>query len=475
MKKILGAIGGIAVIGLLSYPGFGLLVEKGVHQQLDNMPKQYGMSVTLTDFHRHWFTSDAKILWKWQIPAHLTQNAQGQTVTISPQNYEKEFQIHIYHGPLVLTGGNVFFGIGHADTRIDWPLFSNLPIKDDFTKDSIFPHVNIQMALNFLFQTTWNTQIPAFKLTSNNSQNQIDWKGLTIHNKIRNKANSFKGNINFVGGVFKENKSYFGINNFVSDYNFKHDPSGLYTGKLDFNIGSLDITDLNNNKVHFAKWAVNSHSDVVNGLFSTEFMMNLAELSSNNKKMGPFEIDIEAAKINAAALNQMHEVLKPQQNASPSFRQKNFWSLITAIPELLKYGLEVNLKKFHLVFDNGAIDSNAKIVLLQNNSSSLLSLQPLQNLQGNISIEVSKAILSNMISELVEKQIAAKTVTENQPSPTAEDIHNAAVSRTTDKLTSLVKSGVLVSQSSNYLMQIKFEKGQFTVNGLAFDPSWLMI
>jgi len=414
-------------------------------------------------------------LWKWQIHAHLTQNAQAQTITISPQNYEKEFQIHIYHGPIVFAGGNIFLGIGHADTRIDWPLFSNLPIKDDFTRDSVFPHINIQMALNFLFQTTWNTQIPAFKLTAKNLQNQIDWKGLSIQSKIRSNANAFKGNISFEGGQFKQMNSRFGVNNLVSNYNFEHDPSGLYTGKLDFNVGSLDITDLNNNKFHLGKWMVNSHSAVNNGLFSTEFIMNLAEFSSNDKKMGPFEVDIEATKINAAALNQMHEVLKPQQNASPSFRQKNVWSLITAIPELLKYGLEVNLKKLHLVFDKGSIDSNAKIVLLENNASSLLSLQPLQNLQGNMSIELSKALLTNMISELVEKQMTAQTVGQNQPSPTAEDIHNAAVSRTTDKLVSLVKSGVLVSQSSNYLMQIKFEKGQLTVNGLNFDPSWLMI
>jgi len=475
MKKILGAIGGIAVIGLLSYPGFGLLVEKGVHQQLDAMPKQYGMSIELTDFHRHWFTSDAKILWKWQIPAHLTQNAQGQTITISPQNYEKEFQIHIYHGPLVVAGGKFFFGIGHADTKINWPLFSNLPVKEDFTKDSVFPQINIQMALNFLFQTTWNTQIPAFKLTAVDLQNQIDWQGLSIHNKIRDNSKSLKGSIQFKGGLFKQNKSVIGINNLESNYNFNHDATGLYIGELGFNVSSIDIQDLNQHKFHFGNWFVDSRSDISDGKFSTEFKMSLDEFSSADKKMGPFEIDIEAAKINAVALNQMHEVLKPQQNASPSFRQKNIWALLTAVPELLKHGLEVNLKKLHFVLDNGTIDSNAKIVLLENNSETLMSLQPLQNLQGNLQLELTQTMLSQWISELVEKQMSAQQLSPDQSPASSENIHQAAMSRTNDKLASLVKSGVLISQASNYLMRVKLDKGQLTINDLPFDSSWLIV
>ena len=218
MKKVLVGLGGAAVLGLLSYPGFGFLVEKGVRYQIAAMPKQYGMTVKLVDFHRHWFSSDAKILWKWQIPAHLSQNHQGQTITVSPQYYEKEFPIHIYHGPISFSKNAAFFGVGHADTRIDWPLFSNMPQKKEFSSNSIFPHVDIQMALNFLYQTTWKTSVPPFKLSSIDNKSVLLWQGLEIYNRIHGRAESVKGQINFAGGDLNLNglKSYVRLKNMLT-------------------------------------------------------------------------------------------------------------------------------------------------------------------------------------------------------------------------------------------------------------------
>lgn len=474
MRKILGALGGVAALGLLSYPGFGLLVEKGVRQQLTSMPKQYGMSVELTDFHRHWFTSDAKILWKWQIPAHLTQNSQGQTITISPQNYEKEFEIKIFHGPIVLTGGHLFFGIGHADTHIDWPLFSNLPLKDEFSKESIFPSINIQMALNFLFQTTWNTQIPAFKLIGVNQPNKIDWHGLVIHNQIKNNTEALKGEIDFPGvQVVKENTS-FDIQKLQSKYHFKHDDSGLYIGKLGFNVDAISLNDDQKNEFMIHNWVVESHSDIHQGLFSTEFVVNLKDLVVNQQKVGPLEFDLELSKINALALNQMHEVLKPQQNASPSFRQKNFWALMTTVPELLKHGMSLELKKFHLVLEQGTIDSHAQFSLAADEAGGLMALQSLKNLQGNVDIQLSQNLLSQWLKSVLEKQLSIQQLSLGN-SVSSNDIQQAAASRTDQKLKELVSSGVIKVDASDYVFHIKFNNGQLLVNDLPFNPSWLVI
>lgn len=474
MKKIVGALGGLAVLGLLSYPGFGYLVEKGVRQQLAAMPKQYGMSVELTDFHRHWFTSDAKILWKWQIPAHLTQNSQGQTITISPQNYEKEFEIKIFHGPLVMTSDTFFIGIGHADTHIQWPLFSNLPVKENFTKDSVFPSINIQMALNFLNQATWNTQIPAFKLKAVNHSNQIDWHGLEIHNKIKNNAQSFKGEIDFPGAHINQQNTLLDINNLHSDYHFKHDDSGLYIGKLGFDVDTLSIKDTQNHDFQVHEWKVASHSEVDQGLFSTELDVHFKDVIVNGEKFGPLALALELSKMNASALNQMHEILKPQQNASPSFRQKNIWALLTTVPELLKHGMDIRLKQLDLNLEQGKINTHAEFVLAPDEAGGVMALQSLKNLQGHIEIQVTQTLLSHWLKDLLEKQISIQQASLSS-SVSADEVHDAASSRADQKLKELVSLGVIKTNTSDYIFHINLSNGQLLVNNLPFNPAWLVM
>lgn len=93
MKKILAGVGVcILALGVLSYPGFGYLLERQLAHQIAQMPKQYGMSLQLKNFKRHWFSSDAVLHWEWHVPGHLTQNLQGQTVTVSPKILRKIFK-----------------------------------------------------------------------------------------------------------------------------------------------------------------------------------------------------------------------------------------------------------------------------------------------------------------------------------------------------------------------------------------------
>lgn len=473
MKKIYGVIGGLAAIGVLSYPGFGFLVEKGLRQQIEKIPKQYGLSVDLTDFKRHWFSSDVKLTCSWQIPAHLTQNAQGQTVTVSPQSYTKDFDIKIFHGPVVFQQGKFFMGVGYANTRLDWPLFSNLPGKDQFSKDSTFPQVDIKMALNFLFQTYWNTDVPAFSLVSLDNKTKLQWQGMSFNNKVGDDAKYLEGDIRFVGLNFTNNANLIRLTDLQSDYDFEKDDSGLYVGTGDFSFAEVDLTDSNNNKINLDNFNFHTSSEIEDKQFSSEFVMDLKKLRVNDLDMGPMELDFEVAKLNSGVLYRMHQMLQQEQNASPSFRQKNLWSMAASLPELVKYGLTVNLKKLHFVLNNGSIDSNGTVTIPAS-SDAVDALKALQNLQADWTIKVTQTLLVSWLSDLVEKQMSQQ-LPSDPASLGNQDLHQASISRINEKFALLVKSGVLIPQDSNYELRIKFQNGMLTVNDLKFDPSWLVI
>lgn len=479
MKKILVGCGGLATLCVLSYPGFGWLVEQGVRHQINGIPKQYGMKVELTHFQRHWFSSDAKILWKWQIPAHLSQNAQGQTITISPQNYEKEFPIHFFHGPLIFNHGSVFFGIGHADTHIDWPLFNNLPDKKQFSADSVFPRIDVQMALNFLYQTVWKTSIPPFQLSSLDKNDQVKWHGLHLFNKIKGKAESVKGKLESPGWevISKHSGGYFKIQNLWSKYYLSHDASGLMIGDVKLKIQDLKMKKPVGLAYELSHLSIDSSANVDQDLFSTTIQVKLDQWQSNQHYYGPLNMDMEISKVHALSLSHLKDLLKPEENASPSFRQRNIWSVIASVPDLLKHGLAVDLKDFHLVTPEGDIDAKAHLGLDPDTAASFLGMQLMQNLSGTLDLSFAQPMLANVLMRMVKDQIYLQQgiTADTIDAAKSKEIERAATERVQTKFAALVKEGVLLRESSNYMMHFKLNQGKLLLNNKQFDPGWLVV
>lgn len=474
MKKLIGSISALAAVGLLSYPGFGYLVEKGLQHQINAMPKQYGMVLELKDFQRHWFTSEAKLFWKWDIPAHLKQNMQGQTITVSPKHYEKEIQLHIYHGPLVIQNFKPFFGVGYASTQFKWPFTANNEVAPvEFAKESILPQVNVTMALDFLMHTHWKTEVPEFKLIDKDKKSQINWGGFVLKNTISANLNKIKGSLDLKDLDIKKPDANLSLSALDSEYDFKLDPVGIYVGDADFSLNHLALAK----DVEIDKLKIKNIADIHDNLFSTRFDGSLKSANINGFRFGPFNADIKISQINAQALAKAQETFHQQQNASPSFRNKSFLSVVAALPELLKFGAKLDLTQFHLVLPEGTIDSHLSLSMPADDTQSpMMNLQRMQALTGDANFNVSKTLLKNWLIDVLQKQIQSQQQLSLDPASAAatpQDIAQMATSRTTEKVDALVKAGVLVEQGDKYTLNLKLQNGQVTVNNLPFDPAWL--
>jgi len=465
MKKILLSVGSLAVIGALSYPGFGFLVEKGIRHQIEMMPKQYGMTVELKDFHRHWFSSDAKLFWHWDIPAHLKQNAQGQTITVSPQHFEKEINIQIAHGPIVFNKWQPFFGIGYAATTFNWPFKES---KVEFAKDSTFPQINVRMGLDFLMHTHWNTEVPAFSLISSDNTANINWGGMVLKNNIATNLDKISGNMYLKSLAIKNPQMSADIANFSSSYDFSLNKVGLYIGNATIALDKFSL----GNTLQFNDLKVNNDSAIADNLFSTEINLSLQSANINGTVLGPLSTKLQLSKINAAALYKVKKSFDQQQNASPNFRNKNLMTLVATIPELLKYGLQLNLQHFHLNLKNGVIDGKMQFTLpADEKSAAMLNIARMQTLSGTADFALGSTLVKDWLIDLVQKQLASQ----QQGNVTTVDLASIATARTSEKLASLVNDKVLIQKDEQYILHIKLQNGNITINDLAFNPAWLMI
>lgn len=475
MKKILVSVGIVAVAGVLSYPGFGLLVEKGLAHQIQSMPKQYGMMVELKDFKRHWFSSDVNLLWKWDVPAHLKQNLQGQTITVSPKHYQKEIHIQIFHGPVVLHNGKPFFGVGYAATTLKWPFDSQQTQSIEFSDKSVFPMIHVRMALDFLMHTHWKTEVPAFKLIAKDQSSEIVWGGLTLKNTLTTNLDKIKGQLNLVNLDIHKQEQVIDLKAFQTKYDFHLNPVGIYVGQASMALEQLNMGQA----LQLNQFKMANQADINKDQFSTQFKGQVESAQINGLKVGSSAVDIQISQINASALAKAQQSLYPQQNASPSFRNKGFLGVITTIPELLKYGANLDVNNFHLSLNKGTIDLNMKLALPADpQRNSLINLAQMQTLMGEAHLSVTQKLLVDWLVDLVAKQIQSQQQLGLEPAPMTEaptDYAQMARSRTTDKIEALVQSGVIAQKQDQYIFDLKLQNGQLTINNLPFDPTWLVI
>lgn len=475
MKKILASVGIVAVAGILSYPGFGFLVEKGLAHQIKSMPKQYGMVVELKDFHRHWFSSDVNLLWKWDVPAHLKQNLQGQTITVSPKHYQKEIHIQIFHGPLVIHNWKPFLGVGYASTTLKWPFDSQQKTSIEFSDNSVFPLVHVRMALDFLMHTHWKTEVPAFKLIAKDQSSEITWGGLTLKNTLTTNLDKIKGEVNLVNLNIHKQQKVIDLNGFETEYDFRLNPVGIYVGDASMALKQLHMGEA----LQLQNFKVENHADISKDLFSTRFKGQVQSAQLNGLKIGASQVDVEIGQINATALAKAQESLYPQQNASPSFRNKGFLGVITTIPELMKYGAHLDVNTLHLSLDKGTIDLNMKLALPADaQRNALMNLAQMQALMGDAHLSLTKNLLVDWLVDLLEKQIQSQQQLGLEPTPMVSgptDYAQIARTRTMDKIDALVKSGVIIQKQDQYVFDLKLQNGQLTINNLPFDPTWLVI
>ena len=471
MRKIIGGMGILATVGLLCYPGFGFLVEKGLRQQIAAAPKQYGMSIELKDFKRRWFSSDAKLYWKWFIPAHLTQNESGQTITVSPQHYEKEFNIKIFHGPLIIHDHKPFLGLGFAETTLNWPILDGGPKKEDFDDKSIFPIIKLSMAFDFLLQNHWLTSIPAFDLIGKNNQDEIKWKGLELSNQVNSNLSHLNGSVDFSGITLNKQGITFDVADFDTSYGLNQGPTGVYTGHVDVNLKDMSSKGIPAQAWHLHHLMVHANSNVEQDLFSTHALASLDSLDVNEERQGPFALDMTISKVNAVTLAKLHQALQQQQNASPNFRNKGLISLISSLPELLKHGLAIDIKQLDLQLNKGkmALDMNLSLPAALD-ATAMWSLQQLQALEGQINLKMSQSLLKHWVNKALKSQLQSSSLALDP----AQNIESIALKRSDDKIALLTSQGVLKLDSTDYLMHIKLHQGQWTVNDLEFDPTWLM-
>lgn len=531
MKKLIGLAGVIAVLVLGSYYGMGFVTERTLKKNINVMNQSNGFLVEVVEYHRGWFTSNALLHWRLQVPERVVKNTDGTSTTVPAQEYIVDMPLVIYHGPIIVANTGVHFGLGYAHTDLQFPASYSKQFADTFTSASTQPKLSLNVFVSYLNNCRFHTDVPKFNLITKQDNTQFDWGGMTSDLSVSSNLNRVDGRITIDGMELQKNKMQATVGTINSDYDLKATEAGLFLGDANLSLPSVVIAENDSNIFEARQFDVHSQSGVDNGLFHSELKTSLNKMVIRGKTYGPARLVVAIKNLDASVLAEINQESSKIQQGTDAQRQQALFALLPQLPKLFSKGAQFEISELSLGMPEGAINGNLLVTLPVENIGNPFQL--LQKLQGDAKLVVPVEVLKRLVLVSVEQKMRSKPLeqTTAQPSqaqpsnPTPADadieaikkdassaspLNKVAPSQATvpsqeaqnqaqqnnaaspapavlsevdfakqakeqseKKLQALVQAGLLSLQGTNYVVALTLNAGQLTVNGQPFNPQMI--
>jgi uncharacterized protein YdgA (DUF945 family) len=486
MKKLTGLIIILAVLILGGYYGMGVLTERTIKKNIEVINQSNGLFAQIEQYSRGWFSSDAKIKWRLHIPERVVTGEDGKSQTVAAQDYQMEMPVKIHHGPFIYANNSVRFGMGYAETVFAFPEQYDQKFAETFSKESTKPQLDLSIFVNYLNKSTIELSLPSFKLISKDGSGHFDWKGMSSTTKMSSNMGRVEGDIVIDGMTMSKDDTKVTLGEVSSDFNLHRTSAGLYLGEAKFSLPSFDVTVKDKKMFEISEFTVSSDSDIQNQLFSTHFNAAVKSVVANGLNYGPGELEVSLRNLDAEILADINRQATAMQNGTDAERQKAMMALLPELPKLFSKGAEFEISKLSLKIPEGVIEGNLLVSLPQGDSSNPFEM--LQRIQGNAKLKMPKILVKQLMQQSVLQQMSKQPDMQQaliqqmqstqqgsqpqatQPPPSQEQLAGMQADK---QIGAMEQNGLITSQDSDYVTEVKLEQGKFSVNGKPFDPAML--
>lgn len=484
MKKLTGLIVLVLVLTLGGYYAMGVVTERTVKKNLDVINQANGLTADVIEYKRGWFTSNALLSWRLHVPERVVKSTTGQIQTQPAQDYQMQMPLKVYHGPIIFSDRGVKFGLGYAHTDLNLPVNVAKQFKTVFTDASVAPEISMNLFVNFLNTSHLEMGIPQFKLIAKEGHAEFDWQGMNSVMSTTSSLQHVEGNFTVDGLRFVKDLMTSRVSNIKGEYTLHKTQNGLYLGDASLSVPSIQVQANDQTLFELSEFSLKSNSDITDGLFSSYFKTSLHKVFLHGKTYGPGSIQMAIKNLDAEVLARINAQSKTAQYETDLEKKKAMLMLLPELPRLFAKGAEFEISEMTLTMPEGAIEGNLMLSLPKEETQNPFQL--IQKLEGQGKIIVPLAVLKEaLLTSMMQKQA---TQASQLPAPAAVPapapgtltvttpavVDKVALSIEVDKhLQSMVQSGLLVQQGTDYTLEIKLSHGQFLVNGKPFNSAML--
>lgn len=477
MKKLAGVVIILAVLVLGGYYGMGILTENTIKRNIEIVNQSNGILAEIVQYDRGFFSSDAKIKWRLHVPERVTKNAEGQSQVIAAQDFDMQLPVAIKHGPVFVADNRLRFGMGYAKSVVPFPHQYSEQFNKLFTEESTKPQLDLSIFVNYLNRSTIELSVPSFKLIGKNGDGQMDWMGMNSTTSISSGANKVDGDFVIEGMQFTKDDSNVVLKTVTTDYDLHQTSTGLLLGDAKFTFPSLVVNVKGNKQFEMTDFSLRSDSDVVDNLFSTQIIMSLKSLFANGQTYGPADFKLSLKNIDATVLTKLNEQANAMQHGTELQRQQAMLAMIPELPKLLSKGPELDLSELTVKLPQGTVKGNLHVALPKMDSSNPFEL--MQKIEGKARFQMPTVVVKQLMQQSIMQQMVTQPqmkaefmkqleMTQTTPEPGIEQI---AALRADKQLQALEKSGLIVLDGADYIIESSLSQGKFLVNNKPYDPA----
>ena len=444
-----------------------------------------------------------------------------------------DIPVNIYHGPVMFAPDGVHFGLGYATTSLDLPKELKGQIENTFKQSSSYPKLNLNVLISYLNTSSFIANLPEFQLVAKNDGGQFNWKGLNSSVTVSSNMDTISGHMDLTGFEVNNKNTDAKLNDLSSEYDIYKGDSGLYLGTASVKLPSFVISKANQMVFQLSDFAMHSKSDVDDGLFHSTLSLSLDKVVAEGKTYGPGEFKIAIKNLHAQTLAKMNEQMQQIQGASDQVKQQAVLSLLPDLPKLLSKGAELNISELNFTMPEGRIEGHLSLNLPEGDGSN--PFQMIQQVKGEAMLELPQIILKEALKETAKQQLIQKPsltdalaqqmqqqadiqnqsdsdgnskttepLIENADTAQSNDntqkstntsgdsstqeaadtnlvskqmtlaeLDQKAESKANEKIQSLITAGTIKREGDKFVVHVKLNGGQLTVNGKPFDSSMI--
>lgn len=490
MKKLIGLAIVLIALVLGGYYVMGLATERAVKHNLSAVSKSNGMVVTLKEYKRRWFSSNALVNWQLHIPERVVKTAEGQSEIIPAQLFEVNTPLLIKHGPIIFANNTVKFGLGYASTDVPLPSKYKEQFHELFTDESTEPQLKLSMFVNYFNTSEIEVSVPQFTLNAKKG-GKFDWKGMSSTLDVTSNARKISGGFTIDGMQFAKEEVQTKIGEVSSEYNLHRIDNGLYLGDASFSLPSLTIQQKDEKIFALTDVDVQTSCDVNNGLFRSQLKFSVNKLFASGKEFGPGNLELAIRNLDADVLARINQKVNAAQKKPDLEKQQALLGILPDIPKLFSKGAEFEISELNFVMPQGTVEGNLLVNLPKGETINPFEL--IQKVQGKAKVKVPAEVVKLLLNESNKQQLMSKaaeakagTATASPaaaleanapvdanntvgPEDSAADIEAKAVALSDAQLHSMLETGFLLQKGNYFVLEISLEQGRIMVNGKPFS------
>lgn len=467
MKKLLGFILIVVALVLGTYYGMGVLTERAIKKNIDVLNRANNLNVVLKSYHRGLFHSNAAL--DWTLNPGSSDAAHPSLVINMP--------LVIGHGPIIFSQNKILFGLGQATGKVELP-FNDPKLAVQFTAESTKPVIDLAVFVSYFNQTSIKLMVPTFDLVGANQAFKVNSKGVSVDVHISATHKQIHGVILLDGITWKKDQTQATLSQVKSDYAMHLSRQGLSLGNATVSIPHFAIMQQGRKIFEIQDMRLHSENGVSKGLFNSTLQANINKLFLNQKNYTACELEVDINHLDATALTEINSKLSTMSQASQTMQQNLLFSILADLPVLLNKGGELKVSKLHVMTSDGDVTANARVTFPNEAITNPFLL--IQKIKGQGKIVFAEPLLKRCMLNAVMRQAQQHQTAVDVPLtvvqlPADASLENEYKQQASEKINTLIQSGMLVLSGEQYIVELEFKNGALKINGKAFNPSMLQL